>query len=333
MTSSHIRGVCDTGAMVPNDICRICGHTGGAQVFVVREMMFGLREEFHYFQCPSCRCLQIRDIPADMSPYYPANYYSLNAELAEPGHGLARAAVFLESRFRRHVSNRVFGRSRRTRIFDWMRRTQTGYRSSILDVGCGRAKLLHELCRFGFRDLTGADPFVAGELRYANGIVVHKCELAQLERRFDLIMMHHTLEHVADQQATLSAAFERLRAGRFLLLRVPLVDCEAWRQYGVSWFAIDAPRHFYLHTERSIRVLADKTGFEVVSTEYDSGAHQFWGSEQYLRDIPHRSPASHEENPKGSLFTRKQIAQFEQRSLALNAKRQGDAACFYLRRR
>lgn len=296
-------------------------------------MMFGLRQEFTYFQCPSCRCLQIRDIPADMSPYYPANYYSLNAELVQPGGALERAALFLESRFRLHVTNRLFGRSRRTRIFDWMKRTKTAYDSAILDVGCGRGKLLHELHQFGFRDLTGADPFSERELRYENGIVVYKCELAQLERRFDLIMMHHTLEHVPDQEATLSRAFERLAAGRFLLLRIPLVDCEAWRQYGVNWFALDAPRHFYLHTERSIRVLTEKAGFEVEAIEYDSGAHQFWGSEQYLRDIPHRSPESHNEAPERSLFTREQLVKFERRSRELNARGEGDAACFYLRRR
>jgi SAM-dependent methyltransferase len=315
------------------DVCRICAHAGGGEVFTVREMMFGLREEFVYFQCPRCGCLQIRNIPAEMSPYYPRNYYSLNADLGRPGGALERTVWLVESRFRRHVSNRLFGRSRRTRIFDWIRYTETKYDSGILDVGCGRAKLLHELHRFGFRDLTGVDPFVERELRYPNGIVVHKCELEKIDRRFDLIMMHHTFEHLPDPHGTLRAAFERLEPGRFLLLRIPVVDCEAWRQYGVNWFALDAPRHFYLHTERSISELAESSGFSIERVERDSGAHQFWGSEQYLRDIPHHCPTSYQENPRGSIFTRKQIREFERRSHELNARGQGDAACFYLRRR
>ncbi|HKO93926.1 MAG TPA: class I SAM-dependent methyltransferase [Polyangiaceae bacterium] len=310
------------------DVCRICGHAGG-EVFRAREMMFGLREEFAYFQCPSCRCLQIRDIPPDLGRHYPENYYSLNAPLVQPVL-LDRWRWRWEGRLRRSLLN--FGHGRRSRIFQWMRRTNTDFGSAILDVGCGRGKLLNELSLFGFRDLTGADPFVAEELRYASGVVVHKCELSALERRFDLIMMHHTFEHVPDPLETMLAARERLQPGRFLLLRVPVTDCHAWRKYGVHWFALDAPRHLYLHTEKSIRWLAEHTGLQLAGVEWDSGAHQFWGSEQYLNDIPHHSPRSHNEDPRGSMFSRADVRHFEKESRRLNAAGQGDAACFYLQR-
>ena len=314
------------------DPCRICGHAEGHQAFVAREMMFGLRHEFAYFQCASCRCLQIREIPADMTPYYPEHYYSMQAELPKAGGTLQRAAAVLEGTFRRKVSNRVLGGARRTKIFDWLRGTDTTPRSAILDVGCGRGKLLHELHQFGFTDVTGVDPFVAKEIRYDNGIVVHKCELGELSRSFDLIMMHHTFEHVADQEGTMAAAFARLRPGRYLLLRIPLVDGFAWKHYGTDWFSLDAPRHFYLHTEKSIRLLADRTGFVVERVVYDSASHQLWASEQYRRGIPHRSPTSYEEDPGKSIFTAEQIREFERRAAELNEKREGDAACFYLRR-
>ena len=62
--------------------------------------------------------------------------------------------------------------------------------------------------------------------------------------------------------------------------------------------------------------------------EYDSGAHQFWGSEQYVRDIPLRSPRSHAENPGDSIFRPDQIRDYERRSHELNAQRDGDSACF-----
>jgi SAM-dependent methyltransferase len=292
-------------------------------------MMFGLREEFAYFQCPNCRCLQIRDIPADLARHYPDNYYSLHAPLAQPAL-LGRGRWWLEGRLRRSLLN--FGRGRRARIFQWLRRTGTQFDSAILDVGCGRGKLLHELSLFGFEDLTGADPFVAHELRHPSGVMVHKCELSALPRRFDLIMMHHTFEHVPNPLETLAAARERLQPGRFLLLRIPVADCHAWRTYGVNWFALDAPRHLFLHTEKSIRWLAERAGLTLRGVEWDSGAHQFWGSEQYLNDIPHRSPRSHEDNPGGSIFSRADIRRFERESRELNAVGQGDSACFYLQR-
>ena len=58
--------------------CRICGNAEDNRTFEVREMMFGTRETFTYFQCAKCGCLQMVEIPSDMSRYYPPEYYSFN---------------------------------------------------------------------------------------------------------------------------------------------------------------------------------------------------------------------------------------------------------------
>src|SRR5687768_11904787 len=67
----------------PKSECRICGNAAGNRDFRVREMMFSTREEFGYFQCASCGCLQIASIPSDMSPHYPAGYYSYSTAREE----------------------------------------------------------------------------------------------------------------------------------------------------------------------------------------------------------------------------------------------------------
>ena len=59
--------------------CRICGNSEILKEYKVKEMMFGIRDEFSYFECGKCGCLQIASIPKDMSKYYPSNYYSYNA--------------------------------------------------------------------------------------------------------------------------------------------------------------------------------------------------------------------------------------------------------------
>src|ERR1035437_10617754 len=56
--------------------CRICQSAEVSLSVVTREMMFGLRDEFTYFECAVCGCVQIQDIPADLGRYYPQNYYS-----------------------------------------------------------------------------------------------------------------------------------------------------------------------------------------------------------------------------------------------------------------
>src|SRR5690349_16773153 len=58
--------------------CRVCRNTETKEQYVVREMMFGMRDEFVYDRCSSCLSIQIRDIPSQevLWKYYPENYYS-----------------------------------------------------------------------------------------------------------------------------------------------------------------------------------------------------------------------------------------------------------------
>ena len=57
--------------------CKICENVEGNVSYTAREMMYGLREEFEYFQCAVCSCLQIVEFPKDMTRYYPGDYYSI----------------------------------------------------------------------------------------------------------------------------------------------------------------------------------------------------------------------------------------------------------------
>ena len=61
--------------------CQICGNNVNNTLYIVREMMIGFRSEFKYFQCASCNCLQIEEVPHDMDKFYPFNYYSFSQNL------------------------------------------------------------------------------------------------------------------------------------------------------------------------------------------------------------------------------------------------------------
>ena len=93
---------------------------------------------------------------------------------------------------------------------------------------------------------------------------------------------------------------------------------------------LDPPRHLFIHTVRSLTLLAEHAGLTPVRRYRDSWGLQFWGSEQYRDDIPLRDPRSHAEG--GSAFTAEQIQAFETRALRLNAEGDGDAGCFVFRR-
>jgi SAM-dependent methyltransferase len=176
----------------------------------------------------------------------------------------------------------------------------------------------------------GVDRFIDCEITYSADLRIMKGTVADCSGEWDLVMLHHSLEHMEDQVATLSTARRLLSPRGYVLVRIPVVSSEAWDRYGTDWAQLDAPRHFFLHSERSLRLAAELAGLQVVRVIYDSGAFQFWASEQYRRGIPLLSPESFALDPQLSLFTPAQIEDFEAKARKLNAEARGDQAAFLL---
>lgn len=314
--------------------CRICKHTAGNKTYPVREMMFGFRNEFQYIQCASCGCLQILEFPEDISRYYPASYYSYqNTPDLFDGRTksffkyLRRATYFSGKNFLQRLFLKVY---HPPEYFSWLEKVGVGVDSSILDIGCGIGHLLIRMRKDGYRYLTGIDPFVPKTICYENGVTVWKKALPELEGRFDFIMAHHSLEHMPDQQKVFQEIARLLKPQRYALIRVPVVSGYAWEKYRENWVNLDAPRHYFLHTPQSMRILVEGAGLDLKEIIFDSDALQFWGSEQYQQDIPLRHERSFAENQKLSVFSRKQIQKFREEARELNDRKLGDMACFYI---
>ncbi|MDV7391417.1 class I SAM-dependent methyltransferase, partial [Arthrospira platensis SPKY1] len=202
---------------------------------------------------------------------------------------------------------------------------------SVLDVGCGLGDRLLALRSVGLSRLEGVDPFIESDVMYPNGVRIFKKSVFEVSSEYDLITLHHSFEHMYDQITVLRKLRELLAPQGVLLLRIP-VTAEAWKEYGVHWVQIDAPRHLYLHTVASLGLAARKAGLRIDRVDFDSTAFQFWGSEQYRRDITLYDPRSYEFGLAQSIFNPGQIAEFARRSRELNQQGKEDQACFYLRK-
>lgn len=294
--------------------------------------MFGYRDEFEYLECSNCKCLQIVDIPASMSKYYPANYHSFAA--VSPPNRLRKSLVKLRNNYA--VSNQgVIGKLLYRYIppkiaLRSLSPLQLDHSARILDVGCGTGIMLNALGDVGFKNLLGVDPFLPADLEYENGVKLLKATIHEIAGEFDVIMFHHAFEHIADPEPTLRAANKLLAPGGTCIIRVPTVSSYAWQHFGINWVQLDAPRHFYIHSVEAVRILADRAGLELRSVVYDSTAFQFWASEQYALDIPLYDIRSYLLSPKTSIFSKAQIAAFEKRAVELNHAALGDQAAFYL---
>lgn len=281
--------------------CQLCGSTGPHSTVEVREMMFGSRELFEYFECAACGTLQIVNIldGETLGRHYPADYYSYDASSQSR---LVRWLTAQQDNFEMQVGRRQVGRLVtavlpqliiRTVIGDivkMLRQLDVQRSSRILDVGCGGGVLLDRLARLGFENLSGADPFLSADRRTALGVPLFKRDLADIGGAFDLIMFNHSLEHVVDPVATLNAAQAKLSPRGICLVRVPTTSSEVWKMYGPDWIDIDAPRHIVIPSRKGMALAAERVGLQVDMTFDDSTYVQFIGSEAYRQDIPLTDP-------------------------------------------
>lgn len=299
--------------------CRVCDGEVGAPVRL-REMMFRTGEEFDYGTCGQCGTLQILAFPADMSRHYPLTYYSFwNNYQYQSTWRRALKRILLSIALRRPQSRAAsFFRQRAP----WLLMIPGLSRSSrILDVGCGQGSLLKDLEEWGFRRLYGADPFIPTEIKQG-AIHIRKQDITEIRQKFDVVMMHHSLEHVMNPRRVLEAAKACLAPGGSIVVRIPLTGGYISETYGKDWVQLDPPRHFHLFTEKSFLQLAASLGLLPRQVYYDAVEFSLRGSEAVRNGIPMADSES---------FSAAEMQDFQSKIDMLNAAKESDQACFVLR--
>lgn len=314
-------------------ICKICGNSENNKEFKIKEMMFGFRDEFTYFECSKCGCLQIAKIPENMGKYYPSNYYSFKN--VDKSRNFLKQ-IFKAKRdkyalFKKDFVGKIISKKYPNMLFDMISRIEINYNSKIMDVGCGTGNFLYSLNKIGFKNLVGVDPYLRESIKEGD-VEIYNKSIRKLpdNQKYDFIIFNHSFEHISDQLQTLIKVYKLLSEGGVCLLRMPIKTEYIWDQYGINWVQIDVPRHFFLHTIKSFKLLIGKVDLVIRDMIFDSTEFQFWGSEQYKKNIPLLAENSYSKNPDKSIFTKKEIEEFKKRAKELNIRKQGDQAAFFL---
>ena len=321
--------------------CPICSASGKVERHTLSEMFFGTRERFDYRRCNACGVLWLESPPGDLAPYYPPSYHTARIPGPGPRPSIGR---WLD---RRRAIRRLFGRGRALAVVARVlgRSVQpdvgavrsivrvAGLRSfadPILDVGCGPVpERLLQLARVGFTNLTGIDPMIEADTR-VGGVPVYRRTIDELEGSFALITFHHSFEHVRDPAETLRAAARLLRPRGTIIIRTPVMDGWFWDAYGTTWWELDPPRHLFVHTRRSIEIMAAAAGLVVERVISESTYLEILASDQIARGIPWRDPASCW-NDLTDPALRPSIEAAHERTTRLNVEGRGGRVMFVLR--
>jgi SAM-dependent methyltransferase len=312
--------------------CKICSFKSDLHKRVIaKEMMFGMKDEFNYFECINCQCLQIEVLPTNIAHYYPNNYYSLNKTEGKRFRGFKGAYY----RFRNNASffrNNFFFKI--LHFFSPIIKLQSFHnlgittKSRVLDVGCGSGDFfIYPFKEMGFTDVIGCDPFINEDITYENGLHVYKTNVFGMKGKWDLIIYNHSFEHLPDPFENLVKVNELLSDNGICLIRTPTLPCQAWEKYGVNWFQLDAPRHFYIQSPASLKLMCDKAGFAIERITYDSTCYQFLASEGYSKGIPLVA-----QKHTGSISKKLKKIRLNLLAQKLNKLGLGDQAVFILRK-
>jgi 2-polyprenyl-3-methyl-5-hydroxy-6-metoxy-1,4-benzoquinol methylase len=121
--------------------------------------------------------------------------------------------------------------------------------------------------KLGWR-VTGLEPDksaaeVASE-RYGISVTDESVEGSSLPpSQFDVITLHHVIEHVYNPIEVLRKCRLWLRAGGLIIVWTPNLGSLGHRVFGEHWMHLDPPRHLHLFTREAMRVCAVRAGLNI----------------------------------------------------------------------
>ena len=159
---------------------------------------------------------------------------------------------------------------------------------AILDVGCGAGFFLRALessrwNRYGVEmseKAARAANLALGTGRVFSGTLI---EAECADQAFDVVTFWSALEHTNEPRATLTEARRILKPGGSVIIQVPNAASYQARMFGGNWFALDAPRHRYHFTPKTLGRLLEQTGFKIYRSTQFSKSHNSHALRQSLK--------------------------------------------------
>jgi len=229
-------------------VCDLCGADDPHPFFERTDRFTG--KSFWFVSCSSCGLIYLNPRPTqtELPEYYPGDY----------------EAYYLTDGKAQSLDEWHILRALRMQL-DFVEKYALN-RGKLLDVGCATGNFMKTAQDRGWQ-VTGVELIESAaqiaRQHYGLDVKTGSVESTSLpETYFDLITLWDVLEHLPSPQEAMKRIHQLLKPGGLVIFSIPnLVSFDRYL-FGENWIGWDAPRHFNMFTETTIKRLFDQTGFD-----------------------------------------------------------------------
>ena len=242
--------------------CNLCG-SDKYEVHLIRgDLNLFLDGEFRLVKCAECGLVYLNPRPSvdEMLLLYTDDYDQFTIVVSDEPSILTRLERYygLYKRCRSILHYQQYGR--------------------LLDIGCATGDFLAAMRKHPGWELYGIEPNMSAS-EYARsqlGLDVRTGTLDEVEfpeKWFDVVTLWNTIEHLSDPLGTLRKIHGLLKPQGIVVFSTPNLDSLDARLFGPYWIGYELPRHLYVFSRRTIRMLVTEAGFSILKIQCLYGSY------------------------------------------------------------
>ena len=292
--------------------CNLCDSDKTELLFVSKDMLLNKPGQFLIVRCKNCGLIYLNPRPTKQSlqQYYPTQYYSYQPPGNKKRGRLEKFFLELNKKTKNQILQEYFNYGKRPLsqlekalsilkkiVFfaPYLRLVLLGkdikiipYQGEgrILDIGCGNGRALSLLKERGW-DTYGVEvnSQAVDIARDKLNLKVQLGNISDVEFQnnfFDVVIMTHSLEHMANPKEILRKVNRILKVGGTLIVTIPNADSFEARYFRQFWIGWDPPRHLYTFSLKTLKKMLQTIGsFKIKRVKYELGTYVLRESLRY----------------------------------------------------
>ncbi|HEB36042.1 hypothetical protein LCGC14_1197620 [marine sediment metagenome] len=264
--------------------CLLCNSKGILLYQDLRDRLFNALGNWSLIRCQECGLVWLnpQPIPENIGKLY-ANYFTHSIDIKNPILASLRKKVWrilLATTFGyNNILNSSSSKSKwigkalslvpllKERVESSIMYLNGSWKGKLLDIGCGNGQFLATMRDLGW-EIQGIEPDKQAARfardRFGIQVIASTLEEAKIPNEsFDAIILRHVIEHVSDAIRFLEKCHRILKPTGKLVILTPNIESMAHRIFKESWRDLDPPRHFYLFSLFTLRICAERAGFQI----------------------------------------------------------------------